>query len=60
MEYGGGFTKNHLEIHSDSLDSSSKVVIVDDVISSGVTMVAAAKLVGMLCVCVCVGRTDGR
>ena len=46
VEYGKGFTKNRLEAHDDALNADSRVVIFDDVIASGKTMVAAVELVG--------------
>ncbi|MGF1510719.1 MAG: adenine phosphoribosyltransferase [Myxococcota bacterium] len=41
LEYG----HDHLEIHSDALVSGQKVVIVDDLLATGGTMVAARTLV---------------
>ena len=41
MEYG----KSVLEIHKDSIEENEKVVIVDDLIATGGTAEAAAKLV---------------
>jgi len=44
LEYGS----NTIEIHKDALDSSDKVVIIDDLIATGGTAAAAAKLVAEL------------
>jgi len=42
LEYGS----DRLEIHSDALDSTSRVLIVDDLIATGGTMRASCELVG--------------
>ncbi len=44
LEYGTG----QLDIHSDALESDAAVVIVDDLMATGGTAVAAAKLVEVL------------
>ena len=44
LEYG----TDTLEIHSDALDANSRVLIIDDVLATGGTAVASAKLVETL------------
>jgi adenine phosphoribosyltransferase len=44
LEYG----KDTLEIHADALDATSRVLIIDDVLATGGTAVAACKLVEKL------------
>jgi len=44
LEYGKGI----LEIHKDSIKKGEKVLLVDDVLATGGTMLATAKLVGKL------------
>lgn len=44
LEYG----KETLEIHNDSIKKGEKVLIIDDVLATGGTAGAAAKLVGLL------------
>lgn len=44
LEYGSG----QLDIHSDALERDARVVIVDDLIATGGTALAAAKLVELL------------
>ncbi|MBP1925010.1 adenine phosphoribosyltransferase [Sedimentibacter acidaminivorans] len=44
LEYG----KDSLEIHKDSIKPGQKVLIIDDLLATGGTMVAAAKLVEQL------------
>jgi adenine phosphoribosyltransferase len=44
LEYGN----NIVEMHADAIEKGEKVVIIDDLIATGGTMAAAAKLVGQL------------
>jgi len=53
MEYDLEYGKSILEIHKDSIKKGERVLLVDDVLATGGTMYAAAKLVerlgGLIC-----------
>lgn len=48
LEYELEYGKNTLEIHTDALDKGDKVAIVDDLLATGGTVLAVAKLVESL------------
>ena len=48
MEYDLEYGKAEIEMHTDSIEPGQKVVLVDDLIATGGTMEAAAKLVEKL------------
>ncbi len=48
MEYELEYGKNVIEIHKDGLEKGEKVLLFDDVLATGGTMLAACKLVEML------------
>lgn len=48
VEYGLEYGSGQLDIHSDALERDASVVIVDDLVATGGTAVAAAKLVELL------------
>ncbi|MEO8457617.1 MAG: adenine phosphoribosyltransferase [Chloroflexota bacterium] len=48
VEYSLEYGQNQLDIHSDALTAGDRVVIVDDLLATGGTAMAAAKLVEML------------
>ena len=48
VEYSLEYGSNQLDIHSDALETGDSVVIIDDLLATGGTAMAAAKLVEML------------
>ncbi|MEO0185339.1 MAG: adenine phosphoribosyltransferase [candidate division WOR-3 bacterium] len=48
MEYELEYGKNVIEIHKDGLEKGERVLLFDDVLATGGTMLAACKLVEML------------
>jgi adenine phosphoribosyltransferase len=48
QEYALEYGTDHVEIHSDSIESGDKVVIVDDLIATGGTIAATCKLIERL------------
>jgi len=48
QEYALEYGTDHVEIHSDSIESGDKVVIVDDLIATGGTVAATCKLIERL------------
>jgi len=48
MEYDLEYGKNIIEIHKDSINKGERILIFDDVLATGGTMLAACKLVEML------------
>jgi adenine phosphoribosyltransferase len=48
VEYSLEYGQSQLDIHADALEAGSRVVIVDDVLATGGTARAAAKLVELV------------
>jgi adenine phosphoribosyltransferase len=48
VEYSLEYGTNQLDIHKDALTKADRVVIIDDLLATGGTAMAAAKLVEML------------
>jgi adenine phosphoribosyltransferase len=48
VEYGLEYGNGQLDVHADALRPGQRVVIVDDLIATGGTAEATARLVGML------------
>lgn len=46
IDFTRHFNRSRLEVHADAVPKGAKVVIVDDVVSTGMTLEATAQLMG--------------
>lgn len=48
IDFSRHFTENRLEMHADALGEGARVIVIDDIVSTGMTLEASAQLVEMM------------